>query len=66
MANPRERGRPRGTTVLELSAIRDLQTEVRLAGAGRVPMCADSAYLLARARFLETIRTETAAAQAAS
>jgi hypothetical protein len=53
--------------VLQLTSNRELTfAELRLAGAARVPNCADAAYLLARARFLEAIRGEASAARAAS
>lgn len=40
--------------------------EQRLTGAARVPDSCDAAYLLARARFLDAVRTEAASARAAS
>ncbi len=40
--------------------------EHRLVAGARVPVCADAAYLLARARFLEAVRVEAASARAAS
>lgn len=53
--------------MLQLTSYRELAfAEQRLAGAARVPDCCDAAYLLARARFLESVRAEAASARAAS
>jgi hypothetical protein len=53
--------------VLQLTSDRELTfAALHLAGAARVPDCADAAYLLARARFLESVRSEVASARAAS
>lgn len=53
--------------MLELTSTKELTlVERQLATANRVPVCADAAYLLARARFLETIRTERTSARVAS
>lgn len=53
--------------MLELTGTRDLAlVERRLAAASRVPIAADAVYLLARSRFLETVRIERATARAAS
>lgn len=40
--------------------------EHRLATAAHVPVCSDAVYLLARARFLESVRAERESARAAS
>ena len=53
--------------MLELTSTKELTlVERQLTTATRVPVCADAAYLLARARFLEAIRTERASARVAS